>query len=63
MGWIEQASVFLSEVKLEVKKMVWPTRKETTATTVAVIAAVFIVAIYLGVLDLGLSKVIEFLIG
>jgi len=63
MGWIEQASVFLSEVKLEVKKMVWPTRKETTATTMAVIAAVFIVAIYLGVLDLGLSKVIELLIG
>jgi preprotein translocase subunit SecE len=62
MGWFEQASTFLSEVRLEVRKMVWPTRKETTATTAAVILAVFIVAVYLGFLDLGLSKIVEFLI-
>ncbi len=35
----------------------------TVSLFFAVVAAVFIVAIYLGVLDLGLSKVIEFLIG
>ena len=42
---------FLREVRLEMKKVSWPTRKEITGSTGVVIVTVIIVAVYLGILD------------
>jgi len=42
---------FLREVKLELKKVSWPSRKEISGSTGVVIVNVAIVAIYLGILD------------
>lgn len=42
---------FLREVRLEMKKVTWPTRKETSGSTGVVIITVIIVAIYLGIVD------------
>ena len=42
---------FLREVRLEMKKVTWPTRKEVTGSTGVVIVTVIIVAIYLGIVD------------
>ena len=42
---------FLKEVKLEMKKVNWPTREETIKYTLIVIGASIVVAIYLGGLD------------
>ena len=50
---------FFREVKVELKKVVWPTRKQTTGTTVVVIIFVFIVAVFLGVFDYSLSKLVQ----
>ncbi|MDX9964878.1 preprotein translocase subunit SecE [Desulfobacter postgatei] len=50
---------FFREVKVELKKVVWPTRKQTTGTTVVVIVFVFIVAVFLGVFDYSLSKLVQ----
>ncbi|MGD9825609.1 preprotein translocase subunit SecE [Desulfobacter sp.] len=50
---------FLREVKVELKKVVWPTRKQTTGTTVVVVIFVFIVAIFLGIFDYSLSKLVQ----
>ena len=41
-----------SEITMELKKVTWPTRKETSAATVVVIVTVIISAIFLGVFDL-----------
>ncbi len=49
---------FLREVRVEVRKVSWPTRKETVASTAVVLVAVFFIAIYLGLVDLGLSRLI-----
>ena len=54
-----KAAEFIREVKVELKKVVWPTRKQTTGTTVVVILFVFIVAAFLGLFDLGLSKLVQ----
>ncbi len=44
-------SAFLKEVKIELKKVTWPTRKEAVAQTYAVIITVVIVAFFLGFVD------------
>jgi preprotein translocase subunit SecE len=62
MEYIHKLKIFLNEVKIEMKKVSWPTRKETVATTSAVIISVFLIAFFLGLVDLGLSKAIERLI-
>ena len=50
---------FLREVQVELKKVTWPTRKQTTGTTIVVIIFVFVVAAFLGLFDLGLSKLVQ----
>ena len=45
---------FLNSVKLEMRKVSWPGRKEVYGTTVVVIGAVFFFGIYLGLVDLAL---------
>lgn len=53
---------FLREVKVEFSKVVWPSRKEAINATVAVIVFSLIVGVYLGAVDYGLSKGLEFLL-
>lgn len=50
---------FFEESKVEIKKVVWPTRKETVTTCVAVLVVSVVIALYLGVVDLTLSKIVE----
>ena len=50
---------FLREVKVELKKVAWPSRKQTIGSTVVVIALVMIISIFLGAVDLGLSSLIR----
>jgi len=42
---------FLREVKLELKKVSWPSRREISGSTGVVIMSVVIVSVYLGVVD------------
>ena len=58
-GFIQRATEFFREVKVELKKVTWPSRKQTTGTTVVVIIFVFVVAAFLGLFDLGLSKLVQ----
>jgi preprotein translocase subunit SecE len=54
---------FLKEAKSELKKVTWPTRKQTLASTSVVIIVVIIVSIFLGIVDFGLAKVIRLVLG
>ena len=53
-----KAVQFLRDVRSELRKVTFPTRKETLASTAVVIVVVFILAMYLGIVDVGLSMVI-----
>ena len=55
----ETAKQFLREVKTELKKVTWPSRKDTLSGTLVVLVAVFIIAIFLGIVDSGLSNLIK----
>ena len=57
--YVDQALQFLREVKVELKKVVWPSRKQTVASTVVVIVLVLLVSLFLGIVDLGLSSLIK----
>lgn len=49
---------FFKEVKQEIKKVVFPSRDEVIGSTKVVLALVVIIAIFLGFIDLLLSKLV-----
>lgn len=59
----QSAFNFAREAAAETRKVVWPTRKETIQTTVAVFALVVVVAIFLWIVDLGFLWMVEKLLG
>ena len=54
---------FFSDVRLEMRKVSWPGRREVYGTTVVVICAVFFFGIYLGLVDLILKLSVDRLFG
>lgn len=58
VGKIREFRTFFEESKVEIKKVVWPTRKETVATCLAVLVLVLVMSLFLGIVDLGFSKLI-----
>ena len=50
---------FLREARSELRKVTWPTPKEALASTSVVIVVVIIMSIFLGVVDLGLTRIIR----
>ncbi len=54
---------FFREVRIELKKVTWPSRKETIASTSVVLITVILVSFYLGIVDLGLSRLIKIFLG
>ena len=61
-GKIAQGMQFLREVRIELNKVAWPTRQQTMASTVVVIILVMIISLFLGLVDMGLSKIVEVLL-
>jgi preprotein translocase subunit SecE len=59
---MNKAGEFLGQVKAELQKVTWPTRKETYGTTVVVIVLVLLVCVYLWVIDTALSTLIRTLL-
>ncbi|GAB6177864.1 preprotein translocase subunit SecE [Desulfobaculum senezii] len=59
VGKLNQLKEFFDQSKVEMKKVTWPTRKETIATSVAVLVLVVVMAVFLGLVDAGLTKAIE----
>jgi preprotein translocase subunit SecE len=47
---------FFQDVKLELKKVVFPSRKEVIGSTWVVIVSVLIAAVFLGIVDMSLGK-------
>jgi preprotein translocase subunit SecE len=54
---------FVGESVAEAKKVVWPTRKETIQTTIAVFVLVVVVAAFLAVVDIGFAFMVQWLMG
>ena len=60
---IKRIKDFLREVQIEIKKVVFPTKDELIGSTWVVIIVVLIISLFLGIVDLGLSKIVGLAIG
>jgi preprotein translocase subunit SecE len=58
-NFISIALNFLKESKSELKKVVWPSRKQTIASTFVVIVIVCLISVFLGLIDAGLSSIVK----
>ena len=54
-----QINAFLKEVRLEIKKVNWPTRQQTIRYTLIVLGISFTVALFLGSLDFLFTILLE----
>ena len=54
---------FYGDVKSELKKVTWPSRKEVYGTTIIVILTVFFFGAYLFFVDLMLKNAVEWMLG
>jgi preprotein translocase subunit SecE len=59
--WWSNSRTFLTEVRNEMKRVTWPSRKEVYATTVVVILTSTFFGVYLWGLDLALSRAVNWL--
>uniref|UniRef100_A0A7C4LZJ5 Protein translocase subunit SecE n=1 Tax=candidate division CPR3 bacterium TaxID=2268181 RepID=A0A7C4LZJ5_UNCC3 len=53
---------FFREAIIELKKVVWPTKKEVFKKTTTVVISLIVIAIIVGAIDFGLSELIKVLI-
>ncbi|MEG3639806.1 preprotein translocase subunit SecE [Magnetococcus sp. PR-3] len=63
MERMDQAKEYLGEVRSEMRKVVWPTRKETMQTTIVVFGMVVAVSLFLWLVDAILSSIVQAVIG
>jgi preprotein translocase subunit SecE len=59
VGVARKVSVFYQEFKTEMRKVTWPGRKDTVASTAVVIVTVLVIVAFLGLVDFALGKVVQ----
>jgi preprotein translocase subunit SecE len=60
---IEKIKQFFREVKVETKKVVYPNREELIGSTWVVIITVMVISVFLGIVDLALTKLVGLALG
>ncbi len=58
---VDQVKTYFKEVYVETKRVTFPSRKETMKGTYVVLITVFVAAVFLGIVDVGLAKIIQVL--
>ena len=60
---IARARDYVSEVQGEFNKITWPPQPEWVNGTISVLVIVALIATFLGVVDFGLSRVMQMVLG
>ena len=55
---LNKVKEFFREVKVEIKKVVFPSKDELIGSTWVVIITVIIISLFLGIVDLSLTKMV-----
>ena len=61
-GFFSRIGKWFKEMKVELKKVQWPTRKQTVNNTLIVIACVIVVGIFIWIFDYLAGSVIDIII-
>jgi preprotein translocase subunit SecE len=62
MVWYSDSRQFLNEVRVEFRKVTWPTQQEATAGTIGVLVVVTVLTLGLSVVDFGLGWAIRMIL-
>jgi preprotein translocase subunit SecE len=58
-GWWSNTRTFLTEVRNEMRRVTWPSRREVYATTLVVLLTAMFFGVYLWGLDLALDRIVR----
>jgi len=58
VGIPQKISGFWREFKTEMRKVTWPSRKETVSSTAVVIVTVLVIVLFLGLVDYALGRLV-----
>jgi preprotein translocase subunit SecE len=58
-NWVESTRDYINELKLEMRRVSWPNRKQVESTTAVVIFSVFAFAGYFAIVDAVLQRGIK----
>jgi preprotein translocase subunit SecE len=58
MEFLRRLKEFFQEVAAEFRRVTWPSRNDVTSSTVVVLVVVFVLAMYLGAVDVALSRLV-----
>jgi preprotein translocase subunit SecE len=61
LGWYDNSRTFLTEVRNEMRRVTWPSRKEVWATTVVVIITSAFFGLYLFMMDVLLNAAVNWI--
>jgi preprotein translocase subunit SecE len=59
LGWPQQAKSYIEDVRAEMQRVSWPNWKQVRATTLVVIAAVFLFAAYFAIVDAIVNAIVN----
>lgn len=54
---------FFKQVRSEARKIIWPSRRETTVSTIAVFIMVFVASLFLYLADQIMASAVHFIVG
>ena len=60
---IEKLRKFFREVKIETGKVNYPGKEELIGSTWVVIITIFLISLFLGIVDIGLTKLVKIALG
>ncbi len=58
MEFVNRLREFFQEVLAEFRRVNWPSREDVAASTAVVVVVVFVLAMYLGAVDVALSRLV-----
>jgi preprotein translocase subunit SecE len=58
MEFLTRLREFFQEVTAEFRRVNWPSRQEVAASTAVVLVVVFVLSMYLGAVDVALSRLV-----
>jgi preprotein translocase subunit SecE len=57
-NWLESTREYLTDVRSEMRRVTWPSRKQVESTTLVVILSVFAFALYFEIVDKVLQNTV-----
>lgn len=62
VGWIESTRQYFLDVRTELRKVTWPQRQEAVGGTIGVLVVVGVITLVLSLVDVSLSKLVEWIL-